>query len=39
MKIEHSIELGVASVDTKGSTIGFADTEVGLQPKVGLTDD
>ncbi|WP_423605444.1 hypothetical protein [Sphingomonas sp. MS122] len=39
MKTAHTIELGVASVDTKGSTIGFADTEVGLQPKVGLTDD
>ncbi|WP_443025151.1 hypothetical protein [Sphingomonas sp. QA11] len=39
MNREHTIELGVVSADTKGSTIGFADVETGLQPKVGLTDD
>ncbi|UUL82520.1 hypothetical protein [Sphingomonas qomolangmaensis] len=41
MKYEHenTIELGVVSADTKGSSIGFADTEVGLQPNAGLSDD
>jgi hypothetical protein len=36
---EDTIELGVVSADTKGSTLGFADVEIGLQPKVGLSDD
>jgi hypothetical protein len=36
---EDTIELGVVSSDTKGSTNGLADVEIGRQPKVGLTDD
>ncbi|MET3711765.1 hypothetical protein ABIC65_002474 [Sphingomonas trueperi] len=39
MNTEQTIELGVASVDTKGGTIGFADVEATLQQNVGLSDD
>ncbi|SFJ96887.1 hypothetical protein SAMN03159338_2783 [Sphingomonas sp. NFR04] len=39
MNTEQTIELGVASVDTKGGTIGFADVETSLRQNVGLTDD
>jgi len=33
------IDLGAASVETKGGPIGFEDQERTLQPGAGLTDD
>jgi hypothetical protein len=34
-----AIELGVASTDTRGSTMGFSDGEAGLMRHPGLRDD
>ncbi|UUL82517.1 hypothetical protein [Sphingomonas qomolangmaensis] len=41
MRIEdtNTIELGVASTDTRGSTMGFSDGETGLMWHPGLYDD
>lgn len=36
---EDVIELGSVSLDTKGAIEGVPDTEGGLQPLSGLTDD
>lgn len=36
---EDLIELGVASLDTKGLTAGKDDHQVGLIPFAGLTDE
>jgi hypothetical protein len=34
-----AIELGIASTDTRGSTMGFSDGETGLMWHAGLHDD
>lgn len=34
-----AIELGVASTDTRGSMMGFSDSEAGLTWRPGLYDD
>lgn len=36
---EELIELGVASVETKGATFGKDDHQVGLIPFAGLSDE
>jgi hypothetical protein len=36
---DELIELGVASIETKGGPIGFEDSEATLRVKTGLTDD
>jgi predicted alpha/beta-fold hydrolase len=33
------IDLGVASVETKGGHVGFLDSDTTLQPSLGLMDD
>ena len=33
------IELGAASIETRGCLFGFADAELGLMLITGLTDD
>jgi len=33
------IDLGIASIDTRGGPIGFEDEEDTLQVKLGLADD
>jgi hypothetical protein len=43
MNSEHRhddlIELGAATIETKGGPIGFVDQERTLQPAAGLSDD
>ncbi len=36
---DRPIDLGAASVETKGSVAGFPDQERTLQPVLGLADD
>lgn len=36
---DELIELGIASVDTKGSLMGMDDEEGGWKPHLGLSDD
>lgn len=36
---DERIDLGVASIETRGGQIGFEDTEDTLKVSAGLTDD